>query len=145
MVRGGGWAWVGLAPTVQVRDGLQQLCLCLLQKPVDVLGAVLGQGCPLFLPVPLGSLERRGRQSGLKWLPCSWTFGASATHARSGKEASHLVRASGFSLSITRFPCEPGIPPSLQTTLGINLDLLLDILFCLTEHIIYSYASTTLP
>lgn len=60
VVRGGGWARVGLARTVQVGDGLQELRLCLLQQPVDILGAVLGQGCPLLLPVPLGSLERRG-------------------------------------------------------------------------------------
>lgn len=71
VVRGGGRAWVGLARTVQVRDGLQQLCLCLFQQPVDVLGAVLSQGCPLLLPVPLGSLERRGQESGPEQVPAA--------------------------------------------------------------------------
>lgn len=61
MVWGGGGSWVGFAGTVQVRDGLEQLSLCLLQQPVDVLGAVLGQGCPLLFPVSLCSLERGSR------------------------------------------------------------------------------------
>lgn len=51
---------MGLAGTVQVRDGLQQLGLRLFQQAVDVLGTVLGQGCPLLLPVTLSSLQGKG-------------------------------------------------------------------------------------
>lgn len=52
---------MGLAGTVQVRDSLEQLSLGLFQQPVDVLGAVLGQGCPLLFPVSLCSLEKGSR------------------------------------------------------------------------------------
>lgn len=54
---GGGFDLLG--GKVQVGDGLHELGLRLLQQPVDVLSAVLGQAGPLLLPVPLGSLRRR--------------------------------------------------------------------------------------
>lgn len=65
-----------LGSKVQVRNGLQQLGLCLLQQPVDVLGAVLGQAGPLLLPVPLCRL-RGGSRDGFERfanvvLRCDW-------------------------------------------------------------------------
>lgn len=65
VLRGGGCA--PTAPTaggllvlgckLQVRDGFHQLGLGLFQKAVNVFSAVLGQGCPLLLPVSFGCLE----------------------------------------------------------------------------------------
>lgn len=54
---------------VQVWDGLHQLRLGLLQQPVDVLSAELGQTGPFLLPVPLSCLKRvQQKTSSLKEL-----------------------------------------------------------------------------
>lgn len=47
---------------VQVWDGLHQLRLGLLQQPVDVLSAELGQTGPFLLPVPLSCLKGCSRK-----------------------------------------------------------------------------------
>lgn len=44
---------------LQVRDGLHQLGLGLLQEAVNILSAVLGQGCPFLLPVSLSCLQHK--------------------------------------------------------------------------------------
>lgn len=55
---------------VQVWYGLHELSLGLLQQPVDVLSAVLGQTGPLLLPVPLRCLQER--RPGSKHLTRNW-------------------------------------------------------------------------
>lgn len=142
VVWSGSRAWVGLAGTVQVGDSLEQLSLGFLQQPVDVLGAVLGQGGPLLFPISLCSLERGGR-AGVRTLACETLSSRDQPLPqplvlRTRRE---LYKIRPLLLGATHCPCSLERPLPSDTTL---LGLFLDILFCFPDHLACVYASTTL-
>ena len=132
--RGGGAAaaraLLVLGSELQVGDGLHQLGLRLLQEPVDVLGTVLGQRCPLLLPVPLGSLRRQAEpaaapatrqlllpeQAGCVPPPCCQTPARCRARERTGGQRCPLPQAAtegwsrGCSISWGSPPSRPYKP-----------------------------------
>lgn len=113
-----------LGSELQVRDGLHQLGLRLLQETVDVLGAVLGQRCPLLLPVPLGSLRTAGRAH-CSPQPCS-SFSCPCRQEVTRSSACHhppppnlLSSPGGVGRGGHRCPPSPS-----RTPLGVKLGML---------------------